>query len=77
MSLGDLILVTAIVIVFRIADRLDESPGVDYTCPSYCDVDHICYTKQDTIKTKGDLNGLGNEQLDNVHRYFLDAGEDS
>ena len=73
MSLGDLIFATAIVIVFRIAERLEENPGRNYACPSYCDVDHICYIEQDTIKTKGDINGLGIKQLDNVHRYFLDV----
>ena len=58
MSLGDLILVAAIVIVSRIADRLEERPGGGYNCPSYCDVDDIHYVEQDTIKTKGDTDGL-------------------
>ena len=56
MSLGDLVLVSAIVIVFRVADRLEENPGRNYACPSYCDVDHICYIEQDTLKTKGEID---------------------
>ena len=73
MSLGDLVLLSVVFIIANIAERLEESPGGNYTCPSYCDVDHICYIEQDTIKTKGDINGLGIKQLDNVHRYFLDV----
>ena len=58
MSLEDLILVAAIVIVCSIADRLDERPGGGYNCPKICDVDHIHYVEQDTIKIKGDIDGL-------------------
>ena len=77
MSLGDLIFATAIVIVFRIADRLEENPGRNYACPSYCDVDHICYIEQDTIKTKGEIDELDSRQLDTMLGNILDVGEDS
>ena len=77
MSLGDLVMAIAIVIVFRIADRLEESPGGNYTCPSYCDVDHICYIEQDTLKTKGEIDGLDSRQLDTMLGNILDVGEDS
>ena len=77
MSLGDLILVTAIVIVFRIADRLEEDQGGNYTCPSYCDVDHICYIEQDTLKTKGEIDELDSRQLDTMFGNILDVREDS
>ena len=77
MSLGDLVMAIAIVIVFRIADRLEENPGRNYACPSYCDVDHICYIEQDTLKTKGEIDELDSRQLDTMFGNILDAGEDS
>ena len=52
MSLGDYILVAAIAGVMWFADHLDRHPGGSYECPRYCDVDHICYIEQDTLKTK-------------------------
>ena len=77
MSLGDLVMAIAIVIVFRIADRLEENPGRNYACPSYCDVDHICYIEQDTLKTKGEIDELDSRQLDTMLGNILDVGEDS
>ena len=77
MSLGDLVLVSAIVIVFRVADRLEENPGRNYACPSYCDVDHICYIEQDTLKTKGEIDELDSRQLDTMRCNFLDVGKSS
>ena len=77
MSLGDLVLVSAIVIVFRVADRLEENPGRNYACPSYCDVDHICYIEQDTHKTKGEIDEFDSKQLDTLYRNFLDVGKSS
>jgi len=63
LTLGDLPLVIAIVIVFRVSDRLDKEPGAGYTCPKICDVDHIHYTNNKEKEKNGTDNCIHNEDI--------------
>ena len=61
-----------IVAVSEFGNYIGNNPK-DYSCPSYCDVDH----EHINIKNKEIKNELDNGELDTLRCNFLDVGEDS
>ena len=49
--MGNLFLALFLAGLMRTGNRLEYCPGGEYTCPSYCDIDHIHY-EEDCNETK-------------------------
>ena len=49
--MGNALLALCLVGIMRWGNHLEYCPGGEYTCPNYCDIDHIHY-QEDCNETK-------------------------
>ena len=56
--------------------RLDYCPGGEYTCPKYCDIDHIHY-QEDCNETKKEQEAYEQRLAESNPRYTVQTDGDT
>ena len=74
--LGNTLLALFFVGIMGVGNRLEYCPGGSYTCPSYCEIDHIHY-QEDCNETKKEKEAYEQRIADSNPGNTVQADGDS